>query len=448
MLLEQIADVRALLQKRDWDSIQDTIVNLPEADIAELLLELDTPDRVLLFRMLPRDISSDVFSFFSNEQQNRFLDELTLEETRHILSELSPDDRANLLHELPGEVTQKLLNLLSPADLKETRQLLGYPPESVGRLMTPDYVAVRPDWTIAHALKHLREKGHDRETINVLYVVDQSWRLLDALGLRSFILANPDAKVSDIMDNQYLALKANEDREEAVRMMERYDLAFLPVVDTQGILVGIVTFDDVFDVARAEVTEDFHKGAAVTPIRGPYREAGFGQLYSKRIGWLLALVFANVFSGAAIANFEDTIAANVALVFFLPLLIDSSGNAGSQAATLMVRALAMGDVKLKDWWWLLGKELFVSIALGLTMAVAVSLIGVLRAGTEIAIIVSLTMTLVVVIGSIIGTALPFVLSRFNFDPATASAPLITSLSDISGVLIYFTIATIFLSNIG
>ena len=447
MLAKQINDIHMLIEKHDWPAVRAAVNKLPEAEIAELLFELDTTDRMVLFRLLPRDISAEVFAQLDHDDANLLLAELTSEETRRLLAELSPDDRTQLFEELPGQVTQRLLNLLNPQDLAETRKLLGYPPESVGRLMTPDYIAVRPEWTIGKVLQHVRAKGHDSETVNVLYVTDAKWKLLDALDLRRFILADPDATVDQIMDYTFIALQATEDREEAVRTMERYDLAVVPVMDTAGVLVGIVTFDDVLDVAQEEATEDFHKGAAISPLRGSYRDATFRALYNKRVGWLMALVLANVFSGAAIANFEDTIAANVALVFFLPLLIDSSGNAGSQAATLMVRALAMGDVKLGDWGRLMGKEMLVAVALGLSMAVAVSAIGLLRGGPMIALTVSLAMIVVVMVGSIIGTGMPFLLSRFNFDPATASAPLITTLSDISGVLIYFAIASVLLSSV-
>lgn len=448
MLAEKIYDVHALIEKQDWTAVRSELAYLPEPEIAELLFELDTTDRMVLFRLLPRDISSDVFAQLEGDKQNLLLSELTSEETRRLLAALSPDDRTQLFEELPGRVTQKLLNLMHPEDLAETRRLLGYPPESVGRLMTPDYVAVRPEWTIRKALEHVRLWGKRSETINVLYVTDASWKLLDALDLRRFILADPDSTVADIMDNAFVSLLATEDREEAVRTMERYDLAVLPVVDSAGILVGIVTFDDVMDVAQAEVTEDFHKVGAVAPLRISYREASLAALYRKRIGWLVILVFVNIFSGAAIAIFDDLIAAHVALVFFLPLLIGSSGNAGSQAATLMVRALATGEVRMGDWWQLMLKEVVTSAALGLTMALAVFSIGVLRGGVELGLVVSLTMALVVVVGSVIGTSLPFLLSRFSLDPAAASAPLITSLSDISGVLIYFTIATLLFSSIG
>lgn len=447
MLAEQILNVRTLIEARDWPAVREALARLPELEIAELLFQLETTDRMILFRLLPLPIATEVFAQLDKEWQNVLLNELSQEETRRLLAELSPDDRTELFEELPGQVTQKLLNLLSAEDLAETRRLLGYPSESVGRLMTPDYVAVRPDWTVSHALEHVRVKGRNSETINVLYVTDGAWKLLDALDIRRFLLAEPSATVDSIMDDAFIALEATQDREEAVRTMERYDLAVLPVVDKAGVLVGIVTFDDVLDVAQAEATEDFYKGAAVTPLRGTYRGTPLHILYRKRIGWLLTLVFVNIFSGAAIMNFSDTIESNVALIFFLPLLIASSGNAGSQAATLMVRALAMGEIELKDWWRLLLKEISVAAALGLTMAFVVSGLGLLRGGVRVALVVALTMVLVVIIGSLIGTLLPFILSRLKLDPATASAPLITTLLDISGVMIYFSLATLLLTNV-
>jgi len=447
MLAEQILNVRTMIESRAWPEVRDVIKTLPEPEIAELLFEVGTHDRMILFRLLPRDVSTEVFAQLEAEEQNLLLEELSTEETRHLLAELSPDDRTQIFEELPGRVTQKLLNLLNPSDLKETRKLLGYPPESVGRLMTPDYVAVRPDWTIRHALDHVRVKGHKSETVNVLYVTDKAWRLLDALDLTRFILTNPDQTVESIMDHSFVALEVSQDREEAVRTMERYDLAVLPVVDRDNVLVGIVTFDDVMDVAQAEVTEDFHKSAAVAPIKGSYRDATFRALYTKRIGWLLALVFTNLLSGGVLASFEEIISMHVALVFFLPLLIGSSGNAGSQSATLMVRALAMGDVEMKDWWRLLIKEVLIAAALGITMALAVSAIGLWRGGPGIAVTVGLTMTAVVIVGSLIGMVLPFILSRLNLDPATASAPLVTSMADIAGVVVYLTLATFILQAV-
>jgi magnesium transporter len=312
--------------------------------------------------------------------------------------------------------------------------------------MTPQYVAVHPEWTIERALEHIRAHGFDSETINRIYVVDDEWHLLDDISLRRIILADPAARVADVMDHSYASVSAFADREETVRLIRKYDLVAIPVVDSGGVLVGIVTVDDVLDIAIQEATEDFHRVGSVGPIRMSLREAGIGFLYRRRIGWLLALVFVNIFSGAGIAYFEETIAATVALVFFLPLLIDSAGNAGSQAATLMVRAMATGDVKLRDWFSMLPKELGVSVLMGLSMAVAVAVVAYFRGGPDVMVVVVLTMSVVVIIGSLVGMSLPFLLQRVNLDPATASAPLVTSIADITGVLAYFSIAAWYLGR--
>jgi magnesium transporter len=434
-------NVRDLIVHRQWTELRTLAVDWPEREIADLLLSLEQADRPVFFRVLPRAVAGAVFAQLEPEQQHELLSALSNEETRRLLADMNPDDRTELFEELPGKVTQRLLNLLSPDDLREARQLLGYPEESVGRLMTPDYVAVRAEWTIEQALAHARAQARGSETIDVLYVIDSDWKLLDALDIRRFIMAQLDQTVEAIMDHQFIALPAFDDREEAVRVMERYDLAVLPVVDSDGVLVGIVTFDDVLDVAEEEATEDFHRHAGVEPLNVSYRDASPFMIYRRRINWLIILVFVNIFSGAAIATFEDTIAAAVALVFFLPLLIDSAGNAGAQASTLMIRALALGDVKMGDWARLFGREIGIAGALGLTMGAAVSLIGLYRGGPEIALVVAITMVIVVVVGSTIGFTLPFIFNKLKRDPATASGPLITSLADISGVLIYFSLAT-------
>jgi magnesium transporter len=436
-------EIQELLEARNWPELRDALSDWPPPEIADLLLELPKADRALLYRVLPRARSAAVFSHLEVEQQEALLRDLTDEETRRLLADLEPDDRTHLLEELPGRATQRLLTLLSAEDLKEARWLLGYPEESVGRLMTPDYVAVRPEWTVREALRHIRTHGRDSETINRIYVVNETWELLDDIGLRRFILTSPDRTVEDIMDHTVARVSAFAERGEAVELIRRYDQVALPVVDSGGILVGIVTVDDLIDVAEEEATEDFHKVGSVEPIRMSLREAPTYYLYQRRIGWLMTLVFVNILSGAGLAAFEDTLAAHVALVFFLPVLIGSGGNAGSQSATLMIRALAIGDVRMGDWLRLLGKELGVAILLGGTMAVGVAAISFFRA-PEILAVVAMTMTIIVVWGSLIGMSLPFVLTRLGRDPATASTPLITSLADISGVVIYLALATWYL----
>lgn len=434
-------EVQALIAEQRWLDLREQLSRWPAPEIADLLRELSNAERMLVFRVLPRTLAGEVFSYLEHDDQYELLTSLSQEETRLLLANLSPDDRTQLFEELPGQVTQKLLNLLSPHDLKEARQLLGYPEESVGRLMTPDYVAVRPNWTIAKALEHIRVRGRDSETIDVIYVTDEKWHLLDAIELRRFILAEPTQTVRSLMDESYVVLSAFDDRERAVEALRRYSLPALPVVDSDGVLVGIVTFDDLIDVAEEEVTEDFHRSAAIEPLRGSYLETPILELVQKRVPWLVALVFVNVFSGATIAAFEETIAAVVSLVFFLPLLIGSAGNAGSQSATLTVRALATGDIESGDWWRLLAKELLVAFLLGSAMALAVGVLGIIRVGWQVAGVVSLTMLVLVLMGSLIGMSLPFLLRRLGLDPATASGPLVTSLSDIVGVLIYFSLAT-------
>jgi magnesium transporter len=445
MTHQQNLDFKSLMDKKDWGALRKALIEMPVPDVSDLLLTLPKTDRVLVFRLLPRPLSSEVFAYLAPHDRDSLLFDLSDEETRQLLSELSPDDRTHLFEELPGQATQKLLNLLSPDDLEQTRFLLGYPEESVGRLMTPRYVAVRPHWTVSQVLEHIRAQAQYSETLDVIYVVDEKWKLIDALDLKVFVLANPDETVDNLMDHHYEYLSAFEDREQAVQMMRRYDVNVLPVVDSDGILVGIVTVDDVLDVAEEEATEDFHKASAITPLSQNYLETGPFELFRRRIAWLVVLVFMNIFSGAAIASFEDTIAAAVALVFFLPLIIDSSGNAGSQAATLVIRALSLGDVKLEDWGRLLLKDIGVGIMLGLVMGAAVLGLGIYRGGPLVGAAVALTMVCVVLVGSAIGTLLPLALSRLRLDPATASAPLITSLADISGVLIYFSIARAIIS---
>lgn len=414
----------------------------------ELVPDLSLARQLAIFQALPRSLGAEVFAQMERSARDDLVHAFSDADVRRLLADLMPDDRTDLFKDLPGEITQRLLNLLPPEELQEARRLLGYPEDSVGRLMTPRYVAVRPEWTVAKTLEHLRRQSRrHRETFDVIYVVDRRWRLLDALDLRTFVFADPDSTVSELMDEAFVSISVEEDQEEAVAAMRRFDVSVLPVVDADGILVGIVTFDDILDVAEEESTEDFHRVAGVAPLRGSYLQTRLIDLFRKRVGWLVILVFMNIFSGHAIASFEDTIAATIALVFFLPLLIDSGGNAGSQASTLMVRALATGDVKLGDWYRIVGKDLMVSFCMGIAMSVAVWTLAYFRAGIDVAWVVSISMLCIVMVGSTIGTILPFILTKLRLDPATASSPLITSIADITGVILYLSIATLLLPQV-
>ncbi len=434
-------EIKELIAERRWMDLRQFLEKWPTPDVCDLLLSLEKPDRVLLFRALSRPMASDVFSFLEPTQQSSLLRELTDEESRSLLSALSPDDRTVLLEELPAPLTQKLLTLLSYEDLKEARWLLGYPEGSVGRLMTPDYVAVRADWEVSQALEHIRKVGKDSETVNIIYVADEKGKLLDDIELRRLVIADPKSKVSEIMNHSFVKIAAAADREEAVSLVQRYDLHALPVVDSEGILLGIVTVDDILDVAQDEATEDFHKTAAVAPIKVSYREASIWLLFKRRVGWLIALLFVNLISSGVIATFESTIISAIALVFFVPLLIDSGGNAGSQAATLMIRALATGDVKLNEWLSSLIKELLVGLLLAVAMGIFSWALGLFRSGVEIGIVVGLSMATIILFANLIGFSLPFILAKLGIDPAVASSPLITSIADAGGLFIYFSIAS-------
>lgn len=437
-------NIKELIGQQKWTDLREFLTELPAPDIAYLLMKLEKTERILLFRLLPRQLSSEVFSYLESKDKDVLLRDLTDEEARHILANLSPDDRTDYFEELPGMAIQRLLNLLSPDDRKETLLLLGYPEESVGRLMTPDYVAIRPDWTIGLALEHIRKKGKDTETINVIYITDKKWKLIDALELRRFILADPTDTVEKIMDYSFISISAFDDREKAVQMIQHYDLDALPVVDSEGVLIGIVTVDDVLDVAQEEATEDFQRVAAVAPLKMSYRETSIWSLYRKRIVWLAALIFVSLVSSGIIAAYEDTLATYIVLAFFIPLLIATGGNTGTQSATLMVRAIATGDVRMGQCLWAVSREIGIGVLLGATMGLATWILGLFRGGLQIGVVIGLAMVSIVVVTNLIGVILPFVLTKLRLDPAVASSPLITSVADAAGLLIYFSIATLIL----
>lgn len=437
---ETLARIRELLSNEDRHSLRGALEGMRVQDIARMLMTLEPGQQLMLFREITDELRSEVFSHLDRSNQHFLLHELNRQEVQWVLSGLVPDDLTSLLESLSTEEVRTLLRLLPMRALRNAMILLGYPEDSAGRLMTPQFVAVQPQWTISEALDHIRDQSERGETVNTVFVIDSSGVLLDSLPLKRFILGRPTEKVEKLMQGDVLSIEVNESREAAVRQMQHYDLEVLPVVDGEQHLLGIVTVDDILDVMQEETTEDFHKMASVGNLNLSLREAKPSLLYQKRIGWLLTLVFVNIFSGLAIAYYEVAIESLVVLVFFLPLIIASGGNAGAQSSTLMVRALATGDVQARDWLRLWGRELSVSLALGLTMGFAVSLIGLWRGGPDVALVVALAMICVVMVGSMIGVLLPMLLERLKIDPATASTPLITSIADISGIVIYFAIA--------
>lgn len=450
-------DIGEMLDERRTHEVRAALGNLHVPEIADLLEELAPHHRAVAFRLLPRDVAADVFTELPGEQQTQLLSDLTNEQLALMFNEMDPDDRAELFDEMPGRLAVQLLNMMRPEERRATQVILGYPPESVGRLMTPEYLTLRPEWTVQQALDHIRRHGRDAETVHILYLIDDRGRLLDDVRIRALLLAETDATIESLMDHSAVSLNARDDREEAVRVMERYDVSTLPVVDRDNVLVGIVTFDDVADVAVEETTEDIQKSAAVAPLQEPYLDTTLRTMFTKRAGWLAVLFLGQMLTATAMETFEGQLEAVIVLAIFIPLIISSGGNSGSQATSLIIRAMAVGEVELRDWAHVMRREILVGISLGVFLAA----IGLVRiAGWQwlgwydygsqyllVALTVAITLVGVVSWGSLVGSMLPFALRRLGLDPATSSAPFVATLVDVTGLMIYFSAATIVLRHV-
>lgn len=435
-------EIEELIETRDWNDLRIVLSSWPAPEICELILDTEKYLRVLIFRALPRELSAEVFSYFEHEQRDALLRDLTDQETRILLADMTPDDRTALLEELPAKATRRLINLLSPEDLKEARELLGYPEESIGRLMTPDFVAVRPEWTISQALSHIRVFGKDSETINRIYITDKAGNLLDDVLLRYIILADEDETISSLMDHNIVSVSAFDDQEVAVRTMEKYDIASLPVVDSEGKLLGIVTFDDVMDISVEEATEDFQKLSAINPVDQSYSNAGIFKLWWKRLPWLLILLLANSITTGVISFYSNAIESIVALTFFIPMILGTGGNTGTQSSTLIIRGLATGDLEFGAWFKIFTKEIIIGLMLGLVLGLVSFFRGFVEIhnGYQIPLAICISMIMTVVWANIVGAMLPIVLAKFKLDPAVISSPFISTFTDITGMVIYFNIA--------
>lgn len=434
------AEVALYLRRGEFPAVEAFFLGQELADIASLLEHMHPEDALLAMRQLGLQDQAKVFGYLRPSAQVVIAEKMSREELAELMAAMSHDERVDLFKALDPRAQEALLPGLAKAEREDLRRLASYPEGTVGAVMTSDYATLRPDMTAPQALEALRRQASDVETVYYAYVVDAGHKLVGVVSLRDLLLARSLQTVAEIMETDPVTIRVDGEQEEAATLIARYDLLALPVVDESGRMVGIVTQDDAMDVAEEEATEDIYKASTVGEFEGSVRDAPLFSLYRARIFWLVLLVFGNIFSGAGISFFEDTIAGNLALLFFLPLLIGSGGNAGAQSATLMVRALATGDVRGADWGRMLGRELAIGLALGLTMALAVSGVGVVRAGVDVTLVVAGAMVLIVLIGALIGVSLPFLLSKFRLDPATASGPLVTSIADVTGVLIYFGLA--------
>jgi magnesium transporter len=442
-------EIRSLIDARNFGALRELFSEWPPADIAEVITDFSEEEQVVVFRVLPHNLAADVFEYLDVEAQQQLLRGMAHEQVVGILNEMSPDDRTALLEELPSAAARQLIRLLTPEERSIAQALLGYPEESVGRLMTPDLIAVDAGWSVKEVLDYVRENGQDSETLNVIYVVDDRGKLLDDIRIREFLLKPLDAKVSDLMDENFVSLNATDSQEDAVNIFKKYDRTALPVVDSGGVLVGLVTIDDMLDIAEEEATEDIQKFGGMEAVDEPYMRIPLLMMVRKRAGWLVVLFLGEMLTASAMSYYEGEIAKAVVLALFLPLIISSGGNSGSQASMLIIRAMALGEITLRDWFHVMRKE----IVSGLLLGTVLGIIGFLRVAIWsqfsniygphwmlVALTVGFALVGVVLWGSLSGSMLPFVLRRVGADPATSSAPFVATLVDVTGLIIYFSIA--------
>ena len=455
-------EIRSLIEARNFGALREVFREWPPADVAEVILDMPEDEQVIIFRVLPHALAADVFEYLDIDAQQKLLRAMAHEQVVGILNEMAPDDRTALLEELPSAAARQLIQLLTPEERRVATALLGYPEDSVGRLMTPDFIAVKEDWTVQQVLDYIREHGQDSETLNVIYVVDDRGKLIDDIRMREFLLRPLTAKVSQIRDETFVALNVNDSQQDALNVFRRYDRVALPVLDSSGVLVGIVTSDDMLDVAEKEATEDIQKFGGMEALDEPYMRIPLWRMVRKRAGWLIILFLGETLTATAMANYQAELAKALVLALFLPLIISSGGNSGSQASTLMIRAMALGEVTLRDWWQVMRREVQAGILLGAILGA----IGVVRVGAWaivgeqylhrqpygahwplVALTVGVALVGVVLWGTLSGSMLPFILRRVGADPAASSAPFVATLVDVTGLIIYFSIALLIMRGV-
>jgi magnesium transporter len=450
-----------VIQSNDEGAFHEFLDKQNISDVASLINEFEDYESQIISNLsIHRAVST--FKILDFAAQKRIIQELTPTKTAELLNALPADDRTSFLEDLPSEVVKELVKTLNPEERKITLSLLGYPESSVGRLMTPDYIAVQKDWTIREVIRHIRSVGRDSETIDVIYVVDGKGVFIDDIRIREIILADPDKKIEDVIDNRYIALNVHDDQETANQAFKMNNRMALPVLDDNKILLGIVTIDDVLWVANEEFTEDIQKIGGTEALDAPYLEISFVRLIKKRAGWLVILFLSEMLTATAMAYFNDEINKATILAIFVPLIMSSGGNSGSQASTLIIQAMAVGEVTLVDWWRVIRREIFSGLVLGGILGV----IGFIRIfvwhilmqhgviadlyGKHwllIGLTVGFSLIGVVLWGTLSGSMLPIVLKRFGADPAASSAPFVATLVDVTGLVIYFSVALVVMRGV-
>ena len=451
-LLEQIEE---MIQRKRYAPLRDLLLPLEAADIASLFAELDEERLPLVFRLLPKELAAEVFVELDSDEQEMLIRGFSNTELKEVLDELYLDDTVDIVEEMPANVVKRILKHSDPETRKSINEILKYPDDSTGSIMTTEFVDLKEDMTVEAALKRIRRTGPDKETINVCYVIDDGRHLIGLLSIRTLLLAEDDDVIGDIMERNFISVQTLDDQETTARALGKYDFLALPVVDQENRLVGIVTVDDAMDVLQEEVTEDIEKMAAIVPTDKPYLKTGIFETFKARIPWLLLLMLSSTMTGLVLTHFEEQLAACMILTTFIPMLTDTGGNSGTQASVSIIRGLALGEIEFGDIFTVIWKELRVALLCGSVLAganfVKLMLVDMLwlHNGTTplIAAAVCLTLLCVVFIAKLVGCTLPILAQKLGFDPAVMASPFITTIVDVLGLLAYFRIA-VSLLNIG
>ena len=438
----ELDEIKELLENKQYTSLRQALTELNDADIAVILENLDEEECLKVFRILPKSMAADVFSYLELENQQMIITSLAEKEAAGIINNLMADDATDLLEEMPASIVKRLLANATPEVRRDINHLLQYPEDSAGSIMTVEFLDLKEHLTVQEAIERIRKQGVDSETINICYVLDQSRMLIGTVALRYLLLSEPDAIIGEIMHENVISVNTLMDQEEVARQFQKYDFTAMPVVDNENRLVGIITVDDIVDILQEEATEDIEKMAAITPSDKPYLRTGIWETWKNRIPWLLLLMLSATFTGSIIASFEDALSSCVILTAYMPMLMGAGGNAGSQSSVAIIRSLSLNEVRFKDWLRVLWKESGVAILCGITLAIANfgKLMIFDHVTLAVALVVSVSLALTVLIAKIVGCMLPMLAKKIGFDPAVMASPFITTIVDALSLLIYFAIA--------
>lgn len=441
-----IEKIKELIKEEKYIQLKQEIIKLEEADIAEILEELDDQNRIKVFRLLPKDIAADTFSFLDIEYQQIIITSLTDKEAANIIDEMYADDATDLIEEMPANVVKRILTNTNSETRKDINQLLNFPEDSAGSIMTVEYLDIKEDITVSQAIEKIRQKGRDKETLDFCFVLDKSRKLLGAVSLKDIILAEPYTFIKDIMEDNQIKVSTLTDQEDVANMFQKYDITVMPVVDSEERLVGIITIDDIVDIIEEETTEDIEKMAAILPTEKSYLKLNLFEIYKSRMPWLLFLMISATFTGRIIAGYESALASYAILTIFIPMIMDTGGNAGGQASVTIIRALSLGEIEFKDSLKVLLKEFTVGICCGITLALCnfVKLLVIDQVAIPVAVIVCISLLITVLIAKMIGSLLPILANKLRLDPAVMASPFITTIVDAISLAIYFQIASVLL----